>query len=236
DEIKYQRGNYVFFTDDNIAVNQNRAKELFLALKPLGIHWFGQFDTTVINNPEIIKLAGESGCRSAFLGVESLNKENLVAVQKKHNVNVQISELFKLFKQANINIMCSVIFGMDYDSPESIRETVDFMNDNRVEMLVPWILTPFPMTPLHEELKNDNRILHDNYSIYDCIHCVFSPSQMKPDELEDAYWNAYRHFYNLRAIIRRSSSSRNLKYNLNIFLRELYFRNSVYHRRHPIFS
>lgn len=235
-EIKYQRGNYILFTDDNIAVNHNRARELFLALKPLGIHWFGQFDTTVINHPEIIKLAGESGCRTAFIGIESLDKDNLISIQKKHNVDVQVKELIQHFKKANINVMCSVIFGMDYDSPESIRETVTFMIDNKVEMMVPWILTPIPRTPLHEEFKSKNLLLHDNYSLYDCVHCVFRPKQMKHDELEEVYWHSYRHFYDLKAIFPRSLKSRSLRTNAQVFFRELYFKNKVYHRKHPFSS
>jgi len=236
DEIKYHQGNYVFFSDDNIAVNQNRARKLFTALMPLGINWFGQFDTTVMNSPEIIKLAGESGCRSALIGIESLSTENLETIQKTHNLGVQIKELIRLFKKANINIMGSVIFGMEYDSPESIWDTVNFMIDNQVEMMVPWILTPFPMTALHEEYKNEQLLLHEDYSLYDCIHCVFQPKQMKKDELEDVYWQAYRHFYNLKAIMLRSSSRKTLQEKFKVFLRELYFRNNVYHRRHPIFA
>jgi len=236
DEIKFQGGNYIFFTDDNIAVNPTRAIELFTALKPLGIHWFGQFDTTVVNHPEIIKLAGESGCRSAFIGIESLDKENLVSIQKKHNVGVEVGELLRLFKQAHINVMCSVIFGMEHDSHESIRETVNFMLDNRVEMMLPWILTPFPMTPLHEEFKTGNRLLHDNYSQYDCTHCVHQPGQMKPAELENAYWESYRHFYNTGAVIRRGLNGRSPVDGLKILIRELYFKNNVSHRRHPFLS
>jgi len=233
DEIKYQRGNYVMFTDDNIALNVDRARELFLAIKPLGIHWFGQFDVTLIKHPEIIKLAGDSGCRSAFIGIESLDEKNLVSIQKKHNLGVEFKELLRLFRMARINTMCSVIFGLDNDSPESMLETATFMIENKVPMMVPWILTPVPTTPLYKQFRDENLLLHNNYSSYDYVHCVFRHSHLDKEELENAYWQAYRYFYNMKAIFFRSLNSKNAISNLKIFLRELYFRNSVFHKRHP---
>lgn len=233
DEIKYQRGNYFFFTDDNIAINQDRARELFLALKPLGIHWMGQFDTTVMNNPEIIRLAGESGCRMAFIGVESLNKDNIISIQKKHNLNIQVKELIKSFKEANIRPICSMMFGMDHDSPESITETINFMIDNKVDMILPNILTPYPRTPMHKKFKDENLILHDNYSLYDSFHCVFQPKQLKPDELEEVYWHTYRHFYNPKVILSRVLTRGNSRRIFKTLLLQLYMRNRVYRGIHP---
>lgn len=235
DEIRYQGGNSIFFTDDNIAVNPDRARELFKALKPLDIHWVGEFDTTIINNPEIIELAAEGGCRSAIIGIESLNKDNLVTVQKYHNIDVPIKELIQYFKKSNINVVCSVIFGMDHDTPESIWETTDFMIENNVEMMIPWILTPLPKTAVYDELKNAGRILHNNYSLYDATNCVIQPSRMEPEELEIVYWRTFKHFYNLRAIIPRCSNRGSLKESLRLFIRELYFRNGVNRHKHPMF-
>jgi len=233
DEIKYQRGNYLFFTDDNIAINPDRARELFLALKPLGIHWMGQFETSVINNPEIIKLAGESGCRMAIIGVESLSEDNIISIQKKRNLNIRVDELIQCLKKANIRTICSIMFGLDHDSPESIMETVKFMIDNKVEIMLPWILTPFPRTPLHEKFKEENLILHDNYSLYDAVHCVFQPKQFKHDELEEIYWHAYRHYYKFRSIFPRILDSSNLMRIVRKLIIELYMRNNVYRGRHP---
>lgn len=236
DEIQYQKGNYVLFTDDNIAVNPDRAKELFQALKPLEINWFGQFDTTVINNPDVIKLAGESGCRSAFIGIESLNQNNLVSVNKKHNLSVQVEELFQQFKRAKINVMCSIIFGLVHDTPESLWDTVHFLIKNNIEMMVPWILTPLPKTQIYEDYQNKGLMLHDNYSLYDFTHCVYKHEQMKPDELEQIFWQVYQHFYNLKAIIPRCLNRGSLKESVRLFIRELYFRYGVNHHRHPFLS
>ena len=233
DEIKYHRSRYFFFTDDNIAINHDRAKELLLAIKPLGIYWMGQFEAGVVNNPEIVRLASESGCRMALVGVESLNEDNIISIQKKRNLNIQVKELIQCLKKENIRGMISVMFGLDHDTPESMMETVDFMIDNKVELMLPWILTPFPRTPLHDRFKKENLLLHDNYSLYDAVHCVFKPGKFKPDELERTYWHAFRHFYKLNAIPPRVFNNNSLRRIVRMLIFELYMRHNVYHGRHP---
>lgn len=233
DEIKYQKGNYFFFTDDNIAINHDRARELFTSLKPLGIYWMGQFETSVINTPDIIKLAGESGCRMAILGVESLSEDNIISIQKKRNLNIQINELIQCLKKSSIRPICSVMFGLDHDTPETMMETVKFMIDNKVELMLPWILTPFPRTPLHEQFKKENLILHDNYSLYDAVHCVFKPKNFEPKKLEEIYWHTYRKYYALKPVLSRVFTTTDFMRLVRLFLNELYMRNNVYRRRHP---
>ncbi|MGD9142910.1 MAG: radical SAM protein [Dehalococcoidia bacterium] len=233
DEIKYQKAKYFFFTDDNIAINPDRARELFSSLKPLEIHWMGQFETSVINTPDVVKLAAESGCRMAILGVESLSKDNIISIQKKRNLNIPINELIQCLKKAGIRPICSVMFGLDHDTPESMMETSQYMIDNKVGLMLPWILTPFPRTPLYEKFKNDNLILHDNYSLYDGVHCVFKPKQFEPYELEETYWRTYRHYYMLKSVFSRVFITTDFMRLARLFLSELFMRNNVYHRRHP---
>ena len=85
EEIKHHGSKFVMFTDDNIAVNPSRARELFLALKPLNIQWLAQFETSVASQPELLRLAYESGCASAFVGIESLTRSNLNSINKSQN-------------------------------------------------------------------------------------------------------------------------------------------------------
>ena len=233
DEIKYHQRKYLLFTDDNIAINPDRARELFISLKPLGINWVGQFETSVINTPDIIRLAGESGCRMAIFGVESLNQDNIISIQKKRNLNIPLNELIHCLKKNNIKTICSVMFGLDHDTRDSIFETVKFMIDNKVETFLPWILTPFPKTPLHEQFKKENLILHDNYSLYDATHCVFKPRQFKPDELEEIYWQTYRQYYSLKPLLSRVFNNKKYLHLPRIFLTELYLSRNVHRRRAP---
>ena len=144
-EIKYYGAKDIVFTDDNIIVNLTRARELFLAIKPLGIKWFGQFESQVVRHPDLLRLAAESGCRNAFVGVESLNNMNLHSAGKSRNTKVEFKDLVKSFKNVGIPLIASLIFGMDYDTPESIAWTIEQMIQYDVDFIFPWIcLHQFP--------------------------------------------------------------------------------------------
>lgn len=203
DELRHQGARQYLFSDDNIAANPNRARELFLAIKPLKIQWIGQFESRIARQPELLRLAAESGCRSAFVGVESLNADNLAAMGKSQNSRIGLKELSEAFRSHGIIIMASLIFGLDNDTPESIRQTVEQLIDHDIDTLIPWMLTPIPKTPVYDEYKTANRLVHENYSLYDAIHAVIRPKGMDTKCLEETYWRSLRRFYGVPAILRR---------------------------------
>jgi radical SAM superfamily enzyme YgiQ (UPF0313 family) len=203
DEIKHHGSKFVMFTDDNITINKERARELFIALKPLNIHWLAQFETSVASQPELLKLAYDSGCASAFVGIESLVSSNLDSINKSHNAKLDFKEVVKNFKKAKIPLLASLIFGMDEDTPDSIEWTMEQMIVNRVDVVIPWILTPVPGTHYYDDIKKNGRIIHDDYSRYDYWHSIIKPKRMTSNELEAAFWKGMKRFYNPWLIFKR---------------------------------
>jgi radical SAM superfamily enzyme YgiQ (UPF0313 family) len=232
EEIKSQGAKIIFFTDDNIAINQARAKELFLALKPLGIKWIAQFETSVAAYPELLRLASDSGCVSALVGLESLLNENLQILDKTQNARFSLKELIKNFKDVNIPMIASMIFGLDFDSCESIEWTVEQLIKYDIDAMLPWLLMPMPGTSCHEELTAQKRILHRNYSLYDGWHVVTQPKNMTPQELEQAYWKGLKRFYSLPVISRRFFPP-NMNDLPGLFC-HLYFHNRTKRGLHPL--
>lgn len=220
-EIKRIGARHVMFTDDNIAINPSRARELYEALKPLDIEWLGQFESSIVRQPELLQLAAESGCRTAFVGIESLDANALEFVNKPKRDSLPLREIAEGFKAANIIVMGSLMFGLDGDTAGKIAWTVEQMIAERIDTMIPWIFTPIPGTPLHEEYHAQGRILHDNYSLYDGVHAVHQPDRMSPSELEDCYWRGLRRFYRFRAIVPRVLRGKKgriaeLAYNLHV--------------------
>jgi len=80
--------------------------------------------------------------------------------------------------------------------------------DNRLEGANFYVFTPLPFTDTFDEYKEDDRILHYDWSRYDCNHVVFKPAMMTPKELLEGYLSLYRSFYSARSIARRLLSIR----------------------------
>ena len=231
DEIKHYGAKHIMFTDDNIVINPERARELFQAIKPLGIQWFGQFESRMIKSPEILRLAAESGCRTAFVGIESIEKNNLISVDKHQSSKLDFKDIVNGFKEAGIDLFASLIFGMDHDTAEIIDRTIEQSIELNIDAIIPWVFTPAPGTACYDDFKKDDRLAHENYSLYDFWHLVIRPKQMSPAEFEKHYWQGLRRFYSLRSILLRAWRGRKL--NITWLLCSLYFRQQVRKGLHP---
>lgn len=186
-----------FFVDDNILGQPDYAEELFHALKTRNIRWQSQASTTIIKRPDLVELAGEAGCFSLFLGIESLNPDSLKRVSKQFNHPEDYGELFGLLRSAGIIPWTSFIFGFDEDGPEQARETAEFVRKWNLPFPVFWFLTPLPGTPMYDEFEEAGRMRDVPWAHFDGTHIVYD-SKTPRDELMEAYWQCFRDSYSLR--------------------------------------
>ena len=96
------------------------------------------------------------------------------------------------------------VLGGDTDTRKTMRETVDFARDHRIDTLMLNILTPAPGTRQFAELDAEGRIFTRHWELYDGLHVVFMPAQIAPQELQVEVLRAYRRFYSTRRLARPS--------------------------------
>jgi radical SAM superfamily enzyme YgiQ (UPF0313 family) len=104
----------------------------------------------------------------------------------------------------------SFVFGMDHDDPSVFARTVSWAVESGIETATFHILTPYPGTALHERMRSEGRILHEDWDRYDTRHAVHRPARMSPSQLEDGYGQAYRDFYRWGSILRGAASKESL--------------------------
>jgi len=95
---------------------------------------------------------------------------------------------------------------MDGDDASVFNRTVEWAIGQGIETATFHILTPYPGTALHERMRRDGRILHDDWDLYDTRHVVYRPSRLTPAELEAGYWGAYESFYRWASIFRGAAT------------------------------
>jgi len=96
-----------------------------------------------------------------------MTSSNLVSVDKGQISKIDFIDVAKAFKKAGILLIASLIFGLENDTPETIEYTIEKMHENGVEFVIPWMLTSIFRTPLHDDYKCENRLIHENFSLYD---------------------------------------------------------------------
>ncbi len=203
EEVKRLEGDFIVFIDDNIAGNRRYAKELFTRLKPLKKKWASQASMTLTRDPELLKLAAESGCVSLFIGVESLSSENLKDVNKAFNQAYPLEEAMKALHDHDIMILAGFIFGLDHDDEGVFERTLRFCERNRIELPSFFILTPLPGTALFQRMDSEGRLLHKNWGQYNGATVVFKPRLMTEETLQRGFHWACKEGYSWGSIFKR---------------------------------
>lgn len=203
DEIRSRKARRAIFVDLNLIANRDYALELFEALIPLRIQWFGLATTLLCEDTPLLDLAAESGCRGLLMGLESIRPANLAASRKRFNHPENYERLVQMLHERNISLQGCFVFGMDHDTPDVFQETSELAVDIGIDLPRFAILTPFPGTALYESLDSESRILSRNWELYDGQHVVFQPAQMSPIDLARGNEAAWRYAYGWRNIARR---------------------------------
>jgi radical SAM superfamily enzyme YgiQ (UPF0313 family) len=203
EEVKRLDGEFVVFIDDNITGNRHYAKELFMQLKPLKKKWASQASMTLTRDPELLKLAAESGCVSLFIGVESLSSENLKEVNKTFNRVPQFEDAMKALHDYDIMIVGGFIFGLDHDDEGVFERTLRFCERNRIELPSFFILTPLPGTPLFQRMESEERLLHKDWAKYNGATVVYKPKLMTEETLQRGFNWVCKEAYSWESIIKR---------------------------------
>ncbi|TKJ35517.1 MAG: radical SAM protein [Planctomycetes bacterium B3_Pla] len=177
-EMEQIPNNRLFIVDNSLAQDRDWLIELFTAMKPLKKKWVSH---PILYDEEVLKLASEAGCWYVYQAI--------------FDTSDMIRDRIKMLKDFEIGIEGTIILGLDDQDVDYIKRLVDFLCENEVDIAEFTILTPFPHSPIRQQMEKDGRILHNNWIEYSADKVVFQPLKMTPDELQDVYYYAWDTFY-----------------------------------------
>lgn len=222
-EIERIQGRDLLFVDVSPIEDREYALELYRAMIPLKKRWMSPSTMRIADDPELLSVAVESGCKGLLLGLESVSEKSLKSMRKNFNSLKDYKEQIGRLHDYGIAINGCFVFGSDEDQKDVFKRTVDFVYENNIDLPRYTVYTPFPGTPLYQRLNQEGRIFTNNWSLYDAQHVVFRPRNMTPDELQEGHRWAWRETYTIPNIFKRLINARilpqvmipaNLAYNL----------------------
>lgn len=198
----------VFFVDDNIAAETDRAKELFEALAPLKIRWVSQASIDAAHDEEFLRLARASGCQGLLVGFETLDPEGLARMNKAFNaMKGGYGAALANLRRHGIRLYATFLFGYDGQGPEAFRDALDFARRHRFYLAAFNHVTPFPGTPLYTRLEREGRLLFDRWWLdprYRYGMLPFAPEGMGAADVADRCVEARAAFFGVTSIVRRA--------------------------------
>jgi radical SAM superfamily enzyme YgiQ (UPF0313 family) len=231
---------FYFFTDDNFARNScwREIFEMLVKLREeehIPIRFMLQVDTQSHKIPDFISLAARAGCTQVFIGMESINPKNLKAAGKMQNHVQDYRDLISAWHSAKIATHVAYIIGFPFDTPESIREDVQrLQNELEVEQASFFMLTPVPGSRDHARMVQSGEPMHPDLNDYDSFHETIRHPNFAPGELDACYRDAWKSFYSfsyMRDVLLRA----NPENYWNIFMNFIWYKNSaLIERGHPM--
>ncbi len=194
-EIDRLPGRHLYFLDDHLLGHKRFAHELFTGMRGMNRVFQGAATVQSILSSHLIEEAAEAGLRSLFVGFETLNPENLSSSNKQHNLGQDYEAAIRRLHDLGIMINGSFVFGLDSDTSDVFKRTVDWAVGMGITTSTFHIATPYPGTGYFQRMEREGRILSKDWDLYDTRHVVFETRGMSAQELEAGYHRAYRDFY-----------------------------------------
>lgn len=192
-----------FFLDDNLAADPAFARELFRAVKPLGIRWASQSTLDLLGHEGLLDEAVASGCVTLCFGLETLSQPSLANVGKGFARTADYADQLRRIHAAGLMETAEFIIGLDHDTPQSLDALAEFIIANAIPVVRAYLLAPIPGTPVWQDFQRAGRLLSDDHSRIGGANVGFRPVHFTPEELLAAYWRLMDRLYSWPAILRR---------------------------------
>ena len=215
----------IAFIDTNIYNNREYLIKLCKVMieRKYNFVWGAQCTINIGEDIETLTLMRKAGCKVLFIGLESIDQQNLNYLNKNYNADSYQQKIANIHN-AGIKIAAFFIYGLDYDTIGTTQSLSRFIIENRIALPMLNILVPTPGSKLYAQLTKENRILMEteldflkNNVAYNSSFnlCYYKPKNMTSTQVEDGFIELLKTLSGFYQIIRRSLSS---SFTLTIFL------------------
>ena len=231
---------YYFFTDDNFARKKlwRETFEAIIQLRQEGMHITFAMQVDLARKPkDFVKLAAEAGCTQVFIGMESVNPENLKAGGKPQNKTEEYAGIIREWHEVDVYVHTGYIIGFPFDTKEQIPRDIQYLIDDiHVDLASFFMLTPLPGAQDHLEMKKRGEWMDPDFNKRDSFHAVVHHPHMSAEEWTEAYQNAWKLFFSKESLIKILSRwTHKPKVYWNLFVNLIWYKNTaLIEKEHPM--
>ena len=197
---------FYFFTDDNFARKKlwRETFEEIIKLRDEGLDVCFMMQVDLAKKPKnFVTLAAKAGCTQVFIGMESVNPQNLEAEGKKQNKVEEYRNIIKEWHDAGVLVHTGYIIGLPWDSKEQVARDMRFLIDEvGPDQASFFMLTPLPGSHDHREMKKRGEWMDPDFNKRDSFHATIEHPLMSAEEWTEAYESAWKTFYSKENMIR----------------------------------
>jgi len=181
------------------------------------VKWFTEADVSIADDPELLDLMRESGCRQVLIGLESPVGGELEGVEMRSNWKrsraAGYEDAVRRIQSHGITVNGCFVLGLDGQTEAIFDQVFEFVERSGLYEVQITVMTPFPGTPLYDRLQREGRLLAerdwDRCTLFDVN---FAPTHMTPERLQQGLVDLGRRLYDRSFIeARRARFFRDLR-------------------------
>ena len=124
-----------FITDDDFARNRHWEEILdrMIELRErenIQFTFLIQVDALAYRIPNFIEKCRRAGCLRVFIGLETINSDNLLHAKKRQNKIGEYRQMLQAWRAAGIITFCGYILGFPEDTAASIERDIEISSAN----------------------------------------------------------------------------------------------------------
>jgi hypothetical protein len=230
----------IMFTSDNFN-KYPEAEELLSAIveERLGLEFFVQCDTQIARQERLVALLAEAGCFSMFVGVESFNRQTLLAAQKGQNRPEVYRDIVRLCREHGISSHFSNIIGFPQDTERDVCEHLETLRALGPTWASFYVLCPIPGTEQYDNFMAEGLVTEDNLDRFDATCLTWRHPNFSREQLAGLLFRCYRKFFSTGHAVRNLMHlswlrSGVLAQSVGITAMSLFNRYCAWRRTHPM--
>jgi anaerobic magnesium-protoporphyrin IX monomethyl ester cyclase len=193
---------FFILADEEPTINRKKfiqfCEELIKRGLPDKVQWgINTRVTDIYRDRALLGLYRKAGLVHVSLGTEAAAQLKLDTFNKETTVE-QNKEAIRLLREADIFVEAQFIVGLDNETKETLEETFQMAWDWQPDLANWAMYTPWPFTPLFQELKDQVEIF--DFSKYNFVTPIMKPAALTRGELLDGVMKNYRRFYMRKAL------------------------------------
>ncbi|ACL16013.1 B12-binding domain-containing radical SAM protein [Methanosphaerula palustris] len=205
------------FLDDNFMLNRSRAIDIAHEIRSRGldISFVASSRVNAVNRDLLMELK-KAGLSTIYYGVESGSLRTLKLMNKRITLSMA-EDAVRIAKDCGISVLTSFIIGYPGETYEDMNATIRFAIRLDPDYAQFTILTPYPGTPIFQELKKNNLLATEDWDRYTVLEPIirYEAYGLTSRKISRKLKEAYLRFY-LRPgyLFRRSGLLKTVLYTL----------------------
>ena len=190
---------YIQFYDDTFTIKYQRVVDIcnLIIKRRLKVKWFAHARVNTVDE-NLFKLMKQAGCAHISFGIESGNQTILKNIKKGTTLD-QARKAVRACQRAGIKTLTTFMIGNPGETPETIKETIDFAVELNPDIAVFSILVPLPGTEVYNKYRGvlfDTSINWEDYKTLSTSNKLALKSKTLTDEiLFKSLHTAWKRFY-----------------------------------------